>query len=154
MKAVMLALSLALSLALLSGPVSAQKAPPADLKAQVTAGNVAWIAAFAKGDAAGVAALYTETATMLPPGAGMRKGRAAIQGFVKEAMGSGLANIALTTTDLARTGPVTAREIGVLMFDVPDAQKKMVRAEGKYVVNWRLVKGTWMLDTDIWNTNK
>lgn len=150
MKAVMLALSLAL----LTGPVSAQKAPPADLKAQVTAGNAAWIAAFAKGDAAGVAALYTETATMLPPGAGMQKGRAAIEGFVKAAMGSGLANIALTTTDLTRTGPVSAREIGILMFDAPNAQKQLTRAEGKYVVNWRLVKGKWMLDTDIWNTNK
>jgi uncharacterized protein (TIGR02246 family) len=42
--------------------------------------NEAWTAAF-KGDAAAVAALYTEDAYALPPGSEMVKGRAAIEAF-------------------------------------------------------------------------
>jgi len=29
-----------------------------------------------------------------------------------------------------------------------------VKVHGKYVVIWKLANGKWMLDTDIWNTNK
>ena len=54
-------------------------APAPDLKAQIDANNTAWAAAANKGDAAGVAAMYTETATMLPPGMDIQKGRAAIE---------------------------------------------------------------------------
>ncbi len=145
----------ALSLVMFAGSAHAADSPAmADLKARIAAGNAAWVSAFAKGDAAGLAALYTETATMLPPGAGMQKGRPAIEGFVKAAMGMGLKNMALTTVDAVRTGPVWAREIGIVTYDAADAQKQMARVEGKYVVNWRLVKGKWMIDTDIWNINK
>jgi uncharacterized protein (TIGR02246 family) len=143
----------ATSMLILAGAAQAAE-PGADLKAKIVAANGAWVAAFGRGDAAGLAALYTETATMLPPGADMQKGRTAIAGFVKAVMGMGLTNVTLTTEDVARTGPDAAREIGRVTYDVPDAQKKLVKMDGKYVVNWRLVKGKWMLDTDIWNANK
>ena len=141
-------------LVLIGSAHAADPTPAADVKARIMAANDAWVAAFGKGDAAGLAALYTETATMLPPGADMQKGRAAIASFIKAVMGMGLTNVALTTEDVVRTGPSAAREIGRVAYEVPDAQKKLVKMEGKYVVNWRLVKGKWMLDTDIWNMNK
>jgi hypothetical protein len=43
-------------------------APAPDLKSQIDANNAAWSAAANRGDAAAIAAMYTETATMLPPG--------------------------------------------------------------------------------------
>jgi ketosteroid isomerase-like protein len=52
-----------------------------DLKAQIVANNAAWAAAANNGDAAGVAAMYTENATMVPPGQNSVRqvGRAAIE---------------------------------------------------------------------------
>ena len=151
MKPLLFALSL---LCATMGLAQAAKAPTGEVREQITAGNNAWMAAFAKGDAAALAALYTENAHMLPPGTEMLKGRPAIQKFVEAAKGMGLASVVLTTLEVTRTGPSTAMEIGKLTFEAPDAQKKLVRQEGKYVVNWRLVKGKWLLSTDIWNLNK
>ncbi len=151
MKPLLFALSL---LCATLNQTQAAKAPTGEVREQITAGNNAWMAAFAKGDAAALAALYTENARMLPPGAEMLQGRPAIQKFVETAKSMGLTSIVLTTLEVTRTGPSTAMEIGKLTFEAPDAQKKLVRQEGKYVVNWRLVKGKWLLSTDIWNLNK
>ena len=48
-------------------------------------GECEWVDFFNKGDFAGVASLYTEDATAFPPGAGMMKGRAAIEAMWKGA---------------------------------------------------------------------
>ena len=132
----------------------AQPAPVPDLKAQIDANNAAWSAAANRDDAAGFAAMYTETATMLPPGMQMQKGRAAIEKTVAAIGGSGVRNFALTALDVGQVGPDTAREIGQFSAEAPGPKKQMVRLEGKYVVVWKLVGGKWLLDVDIWNANK
>jgi uncharacterized protein (TIGR02246 family) len=144
---------LAVALLLLFG--CAQPAPSAaDLKTQIDANNAAWAAAANRGDAAAVAAMYTETATMLPPGMPVQKGRAAIEKTVSAIGGSGIRNFALTSVDVAQVGPDTAREIGRFSLEAPAPKKHWVKVEGKYVVVWKLVGGKWLLDVDIWNTNK
>lgn len=125
-----------------------------NLKAQIDANNAAWVAAANKGDAAAVAAMYTETATMLPPGMDAQKGRAAIQKTIAGIGAAGVRNIEITALDVAQAGPDTAREIGKVTFDVPGPKKQMVKAEGKYVVIWKQVGGKLLLDVDIWNMNK
>jgi uncharacterized protein (TIGR02246 family) len=135
----------------------AQPAPtPAapDLKAQIDANNAAWSAAANKGDAASVAGMYAETATMLPPGMDMQKGRAAIEKTVAAWGGTGIKNFQLTAVDVAQLGPDTAREIGRFTAEVPGPKKKLVPIAGKYVVVWKQVAGKWLLETDIWNLNK
>jgi uncharacterized protein (TIGR02246 family) len=47
--------------------------------------NDAWTAAFNKGDARAVAAMYAEDAYVLPPGSDIVKGRAAIEAFWRQA---------------------------------------------------------------------
>ena len=66
-------LGLAVCVGLFASPALAQT------KAEVQQLNDQWAAAFAKGDAAAVAAMYTEDAYVLPAGAAMVKGRAAIE---------------------------------------------------------------------------
>jgi uncharacterized protein (TIGR02246 family) len=126
----------------------------ADLKAQIDANNAAWSAAANRGDAAAVAAMYTENATMLPPGMDIQRGRAAIQQTVIGLGKSGVRNFALTAVDVSQVSPDTTREIGRFNAEVPGPKTRWVRIDGKYVVIWKLVGGKWMLDVDIWNLNK
>ncbi|MBN9559327.1 MAG: DUF4440 domain-containing protein [Alphaproteobacteria bacterium] len=125
----------------------------ADLKAEIQHDNERFAQAFNKGDAAAVARMYTEHANALPPGAPMASGRAAIQKLWQGAIDGGYKNLSLTAMDVERFGNA-AREIGRFSLDAPDAQKNIVKVEGKYVVIWRHEHDGWKLDTDIWNMNK
>jgi uncharacterized protein (TIGR02246 family) len=147
-------LTLVATMLLLFGCAQTMPPPQApDLKAQIDANNIAWAAAANRGDAAAVAAMYTENATMLPPGMDMQYGRAAIEKTVAKLGGSGIRNFVLTAIDVSQVGPDTAREIGRFIVDAPGPKKKLVKVDGKYVVIWKQVGGKWLLDVDIWNLN-
>jgi uncharacterized protein (TIGR02246 family) len=113
--------------------------------------NDAWTAAFNKGDATAVAAMYTEDAFVLPPGAEMVKGRAGIEAFWRQAVQQ-LGDAKLTTIDVLPLGPEAAREIGAVSLKTKSQPPQEII--GKYAVVWRKAGGDWKLATDIWNTNK
>ena len=113
--------------------------------------NDAWTAAFNKGDAAAVAALYTEDAYVLPPGSAMVKGRAAIEAFWRQAAQQ-MSDAKLTTVDVLPLGRSAAREIGTVTLKTKSQPPQEV--VGKYVVVWRKIGRDWKLATDIWNTDK
>jgi uncharacterized protein (TIGR02246 family) len=115
--------------------------------------NDVWSAAFNKGEAAAVAALYTEDAYVLPPGAEMVKGRgrAAIEAFWRQAAQQ-MTDAKLTTVDVLPLGPEAAREVGTVTLKTKTQPPQEV--VGKYVVVWRKAGGDWKLATDIGNTNK
>jgi ketosteroid isomerase-like protein len=133
--------------------LAASAGQAADLKTVIEGANKRWIDAFNRGDAAAVTALYTDTATVLPPGTGMVHGRDAVLAFWKGAIDSGMKVTALTTVSVERQGAF-AKEIGRVVAEAPGPDKKMAPVEGKYVVVWRVVKGVWKLDADIWNLDK
>ena len=120
-------------------------------KATIEKLNDAWTAAFNKGDAAAVAAMYTEDAYVLPPGADMVKGRSAIEAFWRQAAQQ-LGEAKLTTIDVLPLGRTAAREIGTVTLKTKSQPPQEIT--GKYAVVWRKVGGKWRLATDIWNTNK
>jgi uncharacterized protein (TIGR02246 family) len=113
--------------------------------------NDAWAAAFNKGDASAVAAMYTEDAFVLPPGAEMVKGRAAIEAFWRQAAQQ-MGDAKFTTVDVLALGPRAAREIGTVSLKSKSQPPQEITA--KYAVVWRKVGGKWKLATDIWNTSK
>jgi len=116
-------------------------------KATIEKLNNAWTAAFNKGDAQAVAAMYAEDAYVLPPGSDIVKGRAAIEAFWRQAaqqMGDAL--------DVLPLGRNAAREIGTVSLKTKSQPPQEV--VGKYAVVWRKLDGRWKLATDIWNTNK
>ena len=120
-------------------------------KATIEKLNDAWTGAFNKGDAAAVAAMYTEDAYVLPPGAEMVKGRTGIEAFWRQAAQQ-MGDAKLTTLDVLPLGRSAAREIGTVTLKTKSQPpQEMV---GKYAVVWRKVGGKWKLATDIWNTNK
>ena len=120
-------------------------------KATIVKLNAAWAAAFNKGDASAVAAMYTEDAFVLPPGAEMVKGRAAIEAFWRQAAQQ-MGDAKFTTVDVLPLGPRAAREIGTVSLKSKSQPPQEITA--KYAVVWRKVGGKWKLATDIWNTSK
>jgi uncharacterized protein (TIGR02246 family) len=138
---------LAIPLLLLATTVHAR-----DLKSDIDAANAKFGAAYAKGDAAAMASLYTPHAQVFAPGADIATGRDAIQKVWAGAIQSGLKITGLQTLSVEQYGNA-AREVGRFTGEAPDAQKQMAKLEGKYVVIWKRVHGTWMLDSDIWNLN-
>ena len=136
---------LSLCLALGIAPAFAQD------KATIEKLNAAWMAAFDKGDAAAVAAMYTEDAYVLPPGGEMVKGRAAIEAFWRQAAQQ-MTDAKLTIVDLLPLGPEAAREIGTVTLKTKSQPPQEIA--GKYVVVWRKLGADWKLAADIWNSNK
>jgi uncharacterized protein (TIGR02246 family) len=113
--------------------------------------NDAFIGALKKGDFAAVATLYTEDATVLPPGSTLIKGRSGIQSFWMQAA-QDISDVKLTTVDVKSLGPEAAREIGLFTLTTKGQQSHQIA--GKYVVVWQKVGHDWKLATDIWNTDK
>jgi uncharacterized protein (TIGR02246 family) len=120
-------------------------------QAEIEAVNTKWIDFFNKGDFAGIASLYTEDASALPPGSHIVKGRAAIEVMWKR-MAEEVADPKLTITDVKPLGSSAAREIGTFSLKAKGATPREVT--GKYVVVWEKVGSDWKLATDIWNEGK
>jgi ketosteroid isomerase-like protein len=88
---------------------------------------------------------------VLPPGAEILRGRAAIEAFWRQAVQQ-LGDARLTTIDVLPLGPSAAREVGTVSLKTKTQPSQEI--VGKYAVVWRKVAGKWKLATDIWNTNK
>jgi uncharacterized protein (TIGR02246 family) len=125
--------------------VSAQ----ADARASIEANNQRWEKAVGRGDAAGIASLYTGTAKLLPPNSEVVSGQKAITEYWKGAMDSGFKAIKLTAVEVEAHGD-TAYEVG--KYTVPGEQGKVLDA-GDYIVIWKRANDQWKMHRDIWTTN-
>src|SRR6266403_30138 len=94
---------LVIGFALLAAPALAQS------KAAIQKLEDQWGAAFNKGDAAAVAAMYSEDAHVLPAGDAMVKGRAAIEALWKKDIAA-LGDVKCTTLDVKPLGRSGAGE--------------------------------------------
>ena len=136
---------LVLCFGLLTTPALAQTT------AQIQKLNDQWMAAFNKGDAAAVAAMYTIDAYVLPDGREMVKGRPAIEALWKQQM-AGATVEKITTLDVKPLGANAAREIGTATMKTKAQPPQDVVI--KYAVVWQKEGGQWKLLQDIWNMNK
>ena len=120
-----------------------------EIREAIAAANRGFLEAFAQGDAAGAAAIYTDDAAILPPNGETMNGRAAIQGFWQGALDMGLVGATLETVEL-ETYPTGAVEVGKYTFSVAGGQ---VVDRGKYIVVWKQEVGAWKWHRDIWNSS-
>lgn len=103
------------------------------------------------GDAAGVAAHYTDDAALLPPGVARIDGREGIQGAWQALIDADVRDVVLTTQEVDIFGDV-ANEVGIISATAPGESGGRVEWTGKYVSVWkRGGDGTWRLHRDIWN---
>ena len=120
---------------------------------EIEAALVTFAAAFNKGDAATVAAHYTEDAAVLPPDAARVDGRAGIESFWKGAIDAGLADLTLKAVEVHGSGDL-AFEVGEVSYSAPANAGARSTATGKYIVIWKKdTDGAWRLYRDIWNAN-
>ena len=121
-----------------------------DVRAAIEAVNKQFSAAVTRGDAAGIAALYSATAEVLPPGGDVAKGRAAIQKVMQGFIDAGAKELPLTTVEVEAHGD-TAWEVGTWTLKGKDGAEL---DHGKFVVVWKKEAGGWKLYRDIWNSSQ
>jgi ketosteroid isomerase-like protein len=118
-------------------------------RAAIEAANKKFVAAFAKGDAAGVAAAYSADANAFPPNAPINNGRAAIHNMWQDFINRAIASVWPATTEVESAGNI-AYESGTYEMKTKDGK---VADRGKYCVVWKKANGQWMLHRDIWSTD-
>ncbi len=119
------------------------------IRAAIEAVMSEWTKQVAAGNGAGVAALYTEDAQLLPPNSDFVAGREAIAGVWQAMIDSGVTDVKLDTIEVTGMGEKAA-EVG--SYELMDAEGKVVD-RGKYMVFWKKEGSDWKLHRDIWNTS-
>lgn len=128
-------------------PALAQ-AGAADLRAQIEKADQAWQTAYNAGDAAALAALYSEDAKVMAPGSAAVSGRAAIQAMFTTDIARGSKN-ALTTTEVFGGGDYAIAVGGWVETGADGAHKD----HGSYVTVYKKVGGDWKIYRDTWNSS-
>lgn len=110
-----------------------------------TAGN-----ALDRGDAEGMADLYTPDGQLLPPGSDVVTGPDAIAEFWQGVFDSGVDAVDLEPVDVEAHDDAGI-EVGRYTLDGADGT---TLDRGKYVVVWKHHDGEWKLHRDIWNSSR
>ena len=109
-----------------------------------------WLERYRANDAAGVAALYSEDAQLLPPDAEIVTGRAAIQEFHARTNPPGGAPLEIATVETLMFGDHAWRQ-GSYRLGGEDGGSPP--ATGKFIELWKKVDGRWQLHREIWNAD-
>ncbi len=136
--------------------VSCTTAPPPDTTAEdlqaIKAASEQVINASNQGDAATLAAYYTEEAKRLPPNSLMIVGRESIQAILQAGFDAGVGDLRITMIELSVSGDM-AHEVGKYTNTTQPEEGEAISDSGKYVTIWKRVNGTWKIDVLIFNTS-
>jgi uncharacterized protein (TIGR02246 family) len=122
------------------------------VRKSIEAGNLKFGEAVRKGDAAAIASLYAEDATLMPPDSDIIQGRQAIQAYFNGGLQMGIKDAVLTTINVSAAGDY-AYEIGKVVLTIQASGQAPIQQTGKYVVVWKKAAGgIWQLHVDTWNS--
>ena len=133
----------------LSAIVTAPGGAVASTQEEIAATSAEWAKQYNAGNAAGVVALYTDDAKLLPPNSDFVTGREGMMAVWKGMMDSGAKSGKLNTLEVSGSGN-SALEVGT--YEIMDKDGKVLD-KGKYMVNWKKIGSTWKLHRDIWNSS-
>jgi ketosteroid isomerase-like protein len=140
-------LTAAVSAALLLGARPGTAAVP-DAREAIEKAGAAFSVLLAKGDAAGLAAMYAADAQVFPPNGDIVTGTA-IQKVWQGVIDAGIKGAKFTIVEVNAGGDL-AVESG--RYEITGADGAVVD-NGKYVVVWKQTGGRWKILRDIWNTS-
>lgn len=123
--------------------------PDQNIKETIKKRNNIFMETYERGDAEGMAELYTDDGEVLPPNAETVKGKEAVKNFWQATMDLGIKAIKLETGEVEQHGD-TANEVSKATLMGPDQQ---VLDQSKYIVIWKRVNGEWLLHRDIFNSS-
>lgn len=126
----------------------AQGETPA-IRDAIAVGNGKFMAKAREGNAAGLAALYTEDGWLLPPNSDFVRGREGIQAFWQAVMDMGIQEALLEIVEVEQHGD-TAIEVSTFTLK---GEGGAVPDKGKYIVVWKQRGEQWMLHRDIFNSS-
>ena len=136
--------------------VSCTTAPPPDTTAEdlqsINAKRKQVVNVFNRGDAAAMAAHFTEEAKYLPQNSPMIVGREGIEAFYQASFDAGVGNFQLTMIDLRVYGDM-AHDIGKYTLTIQPEEGEAINDSGKYLVILKRENGTWLLDAVSLNTS-
>jgi len=116
-------------------------------------GGAQFVEALNRGDAAAIAAMYTDDAILLPPNSEMIRGRQGVQEFWNTALQMGVKSVTVTTVDTHVSGDTAYRVVKYTLTIQPQGQGSMIDS-GKAVDLWkRQADGSWKVQVDIWNSS-
>jgi uncharacterized protein (TIGR02246 family) len=124
-----------------------------EARAAIEAYHRKFTGAFAKGDAAAVAALHAPDARVLPERGRPVEGAQAVEAFWRDVMKSGVRLVQLQTLSVEERGDL-AYETGDYMTTAPAGPGVTEVDSGNYLVVWRRAGGEWAVAAAIWNTNR
>jgi ketosteroid isomerase-like protein len=109
----------------------------------------AWEATYNTGDAAAVAAYYTEDGIRMPPNQPLVTGREAIAAQVKQGMEMGIAQVRLETEEIMTSGDIGFARGTYVIID-PEGNEI---DNGKWMQVGKKMGDTWYAYRDIWNSD-
>lgn len=116
---------------------------------EIVSANENFMTAFSQGDAAALAALYTENGQVLPPNSEFVTGKEAIQTFWQTLIDMGIKEANLEIIEVDGHGN-TAIEISKYTLKGEGGQ---VLDKGKLIVIWKKENGQWKIHRDIFNSS-
>ena len=130
--------------------------PPQDTTAEdmnaIKAASEQFVDAFNRGDAAALAALFTEEGYLLPPNSPMIVGSAAIQAHFQAVLDAGVGDLQATTIELHVSGDM-GHDVGKYTLTIQPEEGEAISDNGKFVTVWKRQNGTWKIDVDIFNSS-
>jgi uncharacterized protein (TIGR02246 family) len=122
---------------------------PTNLTEEISEANNAFMDAFNAHDAKALASVYTSDGILLPPNYEKLEGTEAIEGFFESIFEMGVDHASLETIYAEGHGDSAYEEGKFLLYSADDD----VLDQGKYIVIWKKVDGTWKLHIDMWNSS-
>ena len=120
-----------------------------EVRGAIAAANEDFMAVVKRGDAAGLAALYTESGQVLPPNGDFVTGRQGVQAFWQSVMDLGIKEAKLEIVEVEAHGN-TAIEVSTFTLL---GEGGLVLDRGKYMIVWKLEEGQWKMHRDIFNSS-
>jgi uncharacterized protein (TIGR02246 family) len=124
-----------------------------DYRTEVLAIARAWEKCANTRDARGIAALYADNATLLPPGMAAIRGRQNIEGFWQGFFDAGASDATLKSVHISGSGDI-AYEIGEYSAMMPQPSGGTAPGNGKYLVVFeRQPDGSLKMAADMFSPN-